>query len=537
MVHLFRVSVAWASLLLCSLFGVAPLWAANDSSTQLADVTIGKVEIRSVNATTGYAEILVQLELLGKANATVNKVELLKFYLDTVRLSLESNTQSFDLKAKQSAREDLIFETQLSPQMAALAQKFGKNVRVSGTAEFTAETHSLPWGKKTVTSEGLFDNQATLVTPDDTVMGALNKTPFFGTEASKPQSGKDAGRRDANDQPARDEKRHDPAAGSNGQFPEQWMTEMRQRGANNLVLIEASGGAGLAKLYRQGYRLTEREVIAPIDLRDPVKRDAGSLVSSIANSIPAAEMREVHYRAWPAETRAAIGSDDSTMPLRFKCKLGLGTPGADLGVFEFTSLPQKGWDAIATDTETLSVAPAIELSYTGFSDQSFSSATLSATQLSGSADDEIYQLSSHTSQLAFGSPVFSQHGLLAIVNGDGSAVRATKIQRALLSSSCTGVAVSAAKPDMQTSGYRVRFWSTPSGATVWVDGNLALDEMQRPITTAASKEECTERNTVLIHDSKSHHFSFIKEGYRPFAGNVNVDDDMTLGGTLTKASR
>ncbi len=63
----------------------APLWAADDPSEQLADVTkIEKIEIRSVNPGSGIAIIEIDLNLEGKSNVNVTQVALWKFYIDNV---------------------------------------------------------------------------------------------------------------------------------------------------------------------------------------------------------------------------------------------------------------------------------------------------------------------------------------------------------------------------------------------------------------------------------------------------------------------
>jgi hypothetical protein len=317
---------------------------------------------------------------------------------------------------------------------------------------------------------------------------------------------------------------------------------MRQRGSNNVVIIESSAQLGLVKLYRQGYRISETEVIAPIDLQEPLKTKSrhDSVAETVATLTNKLNPGEVQYRAWTGGPKGAdaadrITSDAPTVPLRFKCKLPVGGGSRiDLGVFEFTSLPQSSLERIDLDSDADSIASTIQLSYTGLSDeQPFSSATLTATQLSGSVAGSSYFMNPHAVAMAYGSPIFSRHGLLAIVNGEDGAVTAAEIMRTK-SNSCASP-----QPSPLQGTYHVKVWSNPPGATVWVDGSLALDELSRPIITAASKEACGAANTVVIPKTKKgpHRFSFIKEDRRPFGGTVEVDDDMTLGAKLTPLSR
>jgi len=536
MARFLRIFVVLAAAFFCLAWSRTSLWAADEPSPPLADVTkVEKIEIRAVNPVSGIATIEVDLNLEGKFNATVTQVALRNFYIDKILVVAQPYTESFELKAKQGLLKEFLFEVPVTTQMSPLMTKLRHRVPVSGTAQIMGQLHgAFGFGKKIVSSDCAFSAEALLDAPDDVVV-ALSKIPSFGGDAVKDQPGRDgATRRDTDGG-------KDPIS----PVPEPWIPQMRQRGSNNVVIIESSAQLGFVKLYRQGYRISETEVIAPIDLQEPLKAKSrhdgvAETVATITNKL---NPGDVQYRAWMGGPQGAdatdrITSDAPTVPLRFKCKLPVGGGSRiDLGVFEFTNLPQNNLEKIDLDSDAGSIVPTIQLSYTGLSDeQPFSSATLTATQLSGSVAGSSYFMNPHAVAMAYGSPIFSRHGLLAIVNGEDGAVTAAEIMRAK-SNSCTGPQVSLpSKPAPLPDTYSVKVWSIPAGATVWVDGKLALDESLRPITTAASKETCGAQNTVLIPKARKgpHRFSFIKEDYRPFGGTVDVDDDMTLGATLKR---
>lgn len=538
----------WSLAIFCVAQPQTRLWAADDTPQQLAEVTaVTKVAIRSVDPAREIVTIEIEFSLDGKSSATVTRAELEKFFIDDVEIMPQPIDTSFELKPKQTIGKILSFEAPLTPNMAKLMKKFGNQVRASGTLRITAQSHGTLslLNKKTVSGESPFNTDTLLAKPDDRVLAAFGKVPFFGADSSKDDSAKETGKRDSSDQSVRDDRRHDSNNGPNSQSPEAWKTEMRQRGQNNIVIIEASAGLGFAKLYRQGYRISERDVIAPLDLLDPVKgqiKQGGIIggVASIASDHAPSEMQKVIYRAWTAGEQSAPNSDritnnDPVGLLEFKFKLGIGGPGVDLGVFEFTNPPQRSWEPIPTDIEpAFSRVPAMELSYMGLPEgQPFTSATLAVTPLSGSINQGLYYLDSKAAPMTFGSPVFSQNGWLAIVNHESFVVTSADIQRLLKNSRTAKPPESAPKPDPLPTMYRVKVWSNPSGAAVSVNHKPVYDETKHRIETASSKEECTGQNTILLPKG-SYYISFMYDGYRTFGGTVVVDDDMTLGATLKR---
>lgn len=538
----------------CAAVLLTSTWAADDQPAQqtLATVKLADhIEIRDVDSASGIAKVEVDVDLTGNVNATVSQIELRNFTVDGVVLAPQPYSETFELKSKETVRKQLLFNTPITPPMAPLIQKFGKKVKASGTAQITAQTHGL-LKSKNISSASPFSDDAMLIMPSEQVRGALAKIlplPPMGDAsggASNTSGGTTSGGFGST-----------PAAG--------WMTDMTRRGGNNVVIIEASSTVDLgvakrtAKIYRHGYRYSDTEVIAPLDLQDPVKvvakNEAGSFGDAIASHVSPGE---VHYRGWVRGPHGLTSSDKITgdtpaIALNFKCKLSVGDGShVDLGVFEFTSRPQGAVAAIDPDNSTGTIA-AMQLSYRGLVEtQAFNSTTLAPTPVSGSVADYMYVMNPHVTAVAYGSPIFSPQGLLGIVNSDDSAVTAARIQSALLGG-CTGSGATTpttstppvvtlppstttippiSKPTTGTK-YHVKAVSTPEGATVWVDHKLALDESGRPITTAASEDQAGTANTATVSKGR-HYIAFILDGYKDFGGYVEVDDDLTLSGTLKR---
>ncbi len=163
--------------------------------------------------------------------------------------------------------------------MAPLMKKLRHRVPVSGTAQIMGQLHgTLGLGKKLVSSNCPFSAEALLDASDDVVV-ALSKIPSFGGDAVKDQPGRDGAPTQATNG-GKDTIKHDSNNRPNPQSSDPWMSQMRQRGSNNVVVIESSAQLGLVKLYRQGYRISETEVIAPIDLQEPLKAKSSTITSS-----------------------------------------------------------------------------------------------------------------------------------------------------------------------------------------------------------------------------------------------------------------
>jgi hypothetical protein len=417
--------------------------------------------------------------------------------------------------------EPVDFEVPLTPQMASLLQKFGQPVESAGSIKLEVQEKSL-MGSKDIAVESSFRQTLNLKTPADSVLATLKKISMFAGDASggskKPDSNAEA-----------------------------WMKMMRQFGANNMVIVESSSTLSsiTSKLYRQGYRLDDMDVVAPLDLSDPVKAQVSRSVSGDFGNVAAAisgglNPAEVKYHAWLSDANGqGITSASPAVELRLKCKLpSSSSPKGDLGLFEFTYRPQGNLIGLPQDigAQPAPTTVAMQLSFHGLSDNQFSAVSLDQTQIMGSVGPSSFSPGSPFPSTAFGSPIFTQSGLLAIVNSEDSAMTIAEINRERQSSVCTG-SQPAPLPIpvvITNSTYPVKFWSKPEGASVWVDNKLALDDALHPVVTAGSKEACTSANTLTLTKGK-HHISFVYPGYREFAGDVEIDDDMTLGANLIKA--
>jgi hypothetical protein len=507
-------------------------WVPATAEAPLADVTgVNKIEIREVNSSTGAAGIQVEFDLQGAANASVVQATLRDFSLDTVLLLPQSNTGSFELKNHQRLLKQLIFTTPITPQMAPLLKKFGQHVRVSGTLRLTGQVHGTLFGKKPVTADSVFTGDALMVSPDEQVRTSITKLPYFAGMATADAVGVKPAIYDS------------PAA-------ETWMPEMAKRSAANVVIIEASAEAGLglvrSRLYRQGYRINDLEIVAPIDLADPLaahrRKDENVLGDRAVNVSRKLNAGEVQYRAWMGGTsgRAVdrVSFELPASPLRLRCRLALdGGTNFGLGLFEFAGADKSHWESIDVDKLPQASISAIGLAYTGLSDsEPFTTAILVSTPLAGLRSGPSLALGSRIAAPAYGSPLFTQRGLAGIVNGPDSAVPAAELKRAVLNPACATPAPSSSPSPVERASsdlVKLKVVSNPDGSLVWIDHQLATDSSYRPVMTAASKAACTGANTAMVARGK-HYVSFVREGYRAVSGYVQVDDDMTLTATLVR---
>jgi len=534
-----RIHPVWAAIWFCLTMPAQLLWSAGAAKPAPVPTfpacTVKVIEIREVNGA-GAAKVALDLQFESNLSANVTEVELLDFYVEKAQLLPQPDEHPFDLVKSKRNDQELEFNVPLTQQTAPLIEKLGQPVHTTGTVKMKV-TQSLTqkaFAKGVTVVQCSFAAEPLLAAKNDSVIEALKKL----------NTGGDAATVDSGSGPA-------PVPGTAPTpRPEEWMDLAKQAGAQNLVIVESSSSLSTvtAKLYRQGFRLNDTDIVAPLDPLDSVKAQVSGKMGGfdgLAAQISSLNPGDVRYRAWFAGPAGQAPLPDSpTLPLRLKCKLST-SGSSNLGLFEFTGNPPGvPWRPIVQEVSAPAATTAMQLFFAGLSDHQFSSVSVNVTPLMGSASSLSYAPSrSRFPAASFGSPIFGEQGLLAIVDTEDSATTLTEINRERQSLACTAPPPIVPPPPPPTSTvitsnsgttYKVKVWSKPEGAYVWVDDKLALDHDMNPITTAASKEACGSGNTLTLSPG-THHIAFRFPGYREFGGDVKVDSDFTLSATLIKA--
>jgi hypothetical protein len=523
------------SLLLAALLQLAavsaPFPLAAESTNRLA-VTINSVDIlqiQDVVTTAGIARIQLTLALQASSKLHVNQVDLRDFSIDNVPLFPRPDTTPFDIEGNTSSSYSLFFDTPITAPMAALTEKFGKRVHLTGSFVITSVQTGFALGKhKPGVGQVMLVGDPIFSTPSENVLAAISHLPALGGGASK---GKDS------------------SAGAAAEA-EPWMRETRLRASSDVVILEASSsnalGLGTSRVYRQGYRLGENQVVAPLDLLDPfgsqAASDQGALGAAVATVARRLDSGAPQIRAWVgvaggASSPAPISFSSPTVSMRLKCRLQVGGGSrVNLGIFEFASTPPSPMLPFGIDNWSGSAQAAV-VSYSGLMpSQPFSSLTLSTSPLSAQGAGGYLAVSPHVSPAAFGAPVFSPTGVLAVLNGEDSAIAVSEIERAERDGACIADApAQAVQPAAAApTAFKIKFISEPAGAVVWIDRKVARNAAGEPIVTGASEEQCTEANTALVAPGERS-VTLYYEGYRTVhKDNLLVSRDTALAATLIK---